>query len=109
MSFQENYKHIDWSAPIEIERKSKLPPARSDLPFPMILSDEMADTEHPCDGKFYSSKSTFERITRQNGCVTVGDDPARLRPKAKAKPDDKKISDAVERAVARVKRGELAI
>ncbi len=107
MGFKENYKLIDWSKDIVPERKTKLPPARSDIPFPMILSDDMPDTEHPCDGKFYSSKSTFERVTKQNGCITVGNDPARFKPREKPKPDARKINEAVDKAIARVKRGEI--
>jgi hypothetical protein len=38
-----------------------------------FISDDMAPTKHPVDGKFYTSKSRFREVTRAAGCVEVGD------------------------------------
>lgn len=99
MSYRENYKLIDWSKPIEIERKPYIPPARSDLPFPMIISDEMQACEH-VDGNFYTSKSSYRRVTKEQGLVEVGNDTTRFkRPKT---PDrDKSIEQSIDKAIAR--------
>ena len=100
MSFQENYKLIDWSKPIETPRKpTTIPPARSSLPCPLIISDAMPSCEH-VDGNFYDSKSAYRAVTKANGLIEVGNDPARFR--RPAKPDrDKAIDQSIDRAIAR--------
>lgn len=83
------------------------PKAASDtLAIPYFISDTMEPTLHPLDQRHYTSKSTFEKITRDAGFVTVGDDPARLRPKPKPKADRAGIKDSVQKAVARFRNGE---
>ena len=74
---------------------------RSSLPSPFIASDTMEPVQHPCDGKFYSSKAKFRSITKAHGCIEVGNDPARLRPKAKTKPDRAGIREALKNAIAK--------
>lgn len=74
------------------------PRARSSLPVPYIASDVMDETEHPCDGKHYTSKAQFRAVTRANGCIEVGNDPQRFRPTEKPKPDRKSIRSSLERA-----------
>lgn len=39
---------------------------------PMIISDTMADTWHPANGKTYSSKSRFRAVTRAHGLTEYG-------------------------------------
>lgn len=80
--------------------------ARSSLPVPMVISDTMDATEHPCTGKFITSKTEFRKITRDHGCVEVGNDPARLRIKPKPKADRQKIRQSLEKAMAQVKSGQ---
>lgn len=77
----------------------RLPVQRSDLPCPMLVSDIMDAAEH-VDGKFYTSKSGYRRVTKERGLIEVGNDPARFnRPK---KPDrDKAIEASIDRAIAR--------
>ena len=41
----------------------RLPPARSDLPLPYVISDTMPPTEQ-VDGRFYTSKSQFRAVGR---------------------------------------------
>jgi hypothetical protein len=83
------------------------PKAASDtLPIPYFISDTMEPTLHPLDQKHYTSKSTFEKITRDGGYETVGNDPARLRPRPKPKADKQAIKDSVQKAMARYRNGE---
>jgi hypothetical protein len=81
---------------------------RSSLPAPMLNLDTMPETQHPCTGEFFTSKSEFRKVTLAHGMVELGNDPARLRKASKAKPDRKRIKDAVEKAKARFDRGERA-
>lgn len=78
---------------------------RSDLPSPMIISDHMDATEHPCDGKMYESKSAFRSVTKAHECIEVGNDPARFRVPPKPKADRKGIREAIQKAANRVKNG----
>lgn len=73
---------------------------RSGLPCPMIISDHMDAVEHPADGQFYASKSKFRQVTRANGMIEVGNDPARFR--RPTRPNrDKGIEQAIDKAIAR--------
>lgn len=83
-----------------------LPPARSHLPFPMVISDEMDAVQSQLDGQFYTSKSRLRETYRAAGVTEVGNDPARNKPFVKPKPDRKAIRDTTEKAIARFKRGE---
>jgi len=74
-------------------------PARSDLACPRVATDTMDLTEH-VDGKFYDSKSQFRAVTKANGMIEVGNDPARLRPIQRPKADPKARREAVAKAVA---------
>lgn len=78
---------------------------RSDLPVPMIIGDHMDAAEHPCDGKTYESKSAFRRVTKQNGCIEVGNDPQRFKKYALPKPDRTTIKESILKAESKVKNG----
>ena len=69
--------------------------------MPHVISDTMPATEH-VDGRFYESKSAFRRVTRENGYVEIGNDPARLRKPERPKGDKTKRREAVKKAVASV-------
>ena len=56
------------------------PPARSDLPLPHIISDNMEPTEQ-VDGKFYTSKRAFRATGRALGLVEVGTEKLKPKPK----------------------------
>jgi len=85
----------------------KAPQAQSDvIPVPYFISDTCEPMQHPLDQKFYTSKSTFEKITREGGYETVGNDPNRLKPRPKPKADRKAIKESVQKAVARFNNGE---
>jgi hypothetical protein len=81
-------------------------PKRSGLAAPMVISDGMPDTQHPCTGQYMSSKSAYRAVTKAHGCIEMGNDPARLRPRQKPRPDRKAIRDSVAKARARFNRGE---
>ena len=86
-------------------RKTYSPPAehvtQGDFPCPMVVSDKMEPVEH-VDGNHYDSKSQYRRITKEQGFVEVGNDPARLKRPAAPTPDRQAISDSVSKAMARV-------
>lgn len=82
------------------------PAASPTFSVPYFISDTTEPIQHPLDQKFYTSKSTFERITREGGYETVGNDPARLRPPPKPKPDRAAIKQSLEKAIARYNNGE---
>lgn len=85
---------------------SHAPSARSDLPFPMVMSDEMDPVQSQLDGKFYTSKALLRATYRQAGCVEVGNDPQRFKPREKPKPDRKRIRATVDKALGRFQAGE---
>ena len=64
--------------------KDTLPPARSDLPLPYVISDEMPPTEQ-VDGRHYTSKAAFRAVGRAHGLTEVGNE--RLPPKQRASID----------------------
>lgn len=82
------------------------PAARSSLPFPMVITDDMDPVQSQLDGKFYTSKSMLRATYRAAGVTEVGNDPARLRPPKRKQPDRKAIRETVDKAVARFSRGE---
>jgi hypothetical protein len=82
--------------------------ARSDLPFPRIMSDVMEPVQSMLDGRMYDSKSALRATYRAAGVIEVGNDPARLRPRQRRKVDRRAVKDTIERATARFERGERA-
>lgn len=80
-------------------------PARSHLPVPHVISDCMDPVQHPCTGEYLASKRAFRAVTRANNCVEVGNDPNRLKPMARPKPDRKGIRKSVEKAFAQYASG----
>jgi hypothetical protein len=108
-AYRENYKLIDWSKEIVVERKERLPVTRSDLPAPMIVGDTIEPTRSMADGRIYTSKAMLRATYKPSGnphgnsYTEVGNE--KLKPKEKPKSDRKAISDSVERAFAKVGLG----
>lgn len=50
------------------------PVARSSLPAPMIIRDQMDAMIHPATGLWADSKSAFRSMTKDSGCVELGND-----------------------------------
>lgn len=107
-AYRENYKLIDFSKDIVIQPKARPLPKRSSLPCPRIASDIMEPVQSQLDGKIYESKSALRATYRAAGVIEVGNDPARLRPRAKKPIDDTAVANAVDKAEARFNRGERA-
>ena len=65
--------------------RRRTPAARSDLPRPYVISDEMPPLEH-VDGRFYTSKALYGAVTRAHGLTEVGTEKfkPRARPSASA-------------------------
>jgi hypothetical protein len=81
--------------------RPSLPPARSDLPCPHIISDIMPETEQ-VDGRFYTSKRAFRAVGRALGLTEVGDQKFKPKRRASADPNVKKARrEALQRALAR--------
>ncbi|WKA31602.1 hypothetical protein [Bradyrhizobium roseum] len=107
MSYADNYRLIDFSREITAPpKRQRLPPARSDLPCPRLASDVMAPVQSQLDGRIYDSKSALRATYRAAGVIEVGNDPARLRPFKRKPIDEKAVNESVEKAAARVERGE---
>lgn len=81
-------------------------PARSSLPMPIIISDAMPPTQSMADGKIYESKSGISAATRRAGFRELGND--KLPPRQRPKVSRQEIKASIERATARVERGERA-
>lgn len=86
--------------------RPSLPPARSSLPCPAVISDIMEPTEQ-VDGKFYTSKSQFRAVGRALGLVEVGNVKLQRRQRASTDAAFKRARrQAIERAAARFRNGE---
>lgn len=75
-------------------------PKRGDIPTPMVISDHMAPVQSMASGKMYDSKSAIRAEYKAMGMIEVGNDPARLKPKARVEPDRKSIRESVKKAAA---------
>jgi hypothetical protein len=74
--------------------------ARSSLPAPSVIRDELDGVKNPVDGKTYDSKSAYYRAVKSAGCEIVGND-ASIRPYAA--PDVK--TEEIGAALHKVKQG----
>jgi hypothetical protein len=80
-------------------------PARSDLPMPYIISDEMPPTEQ-VDGVHYTSKAKFRAVGRALGLTEVGDQ--KFPPKKRAsehRSNKQKRRATLEKAIAQYRSG----
>ena len=80
--------------------------ARSDLPRPYVISDEIPPTEQ-VDGKFYDSKSRFRAVGRAHGLTEVGNEkPKPKTTRASQAPGQmEKRADSVRKAIAQYNNG----
>lgn len=105
-SYRENFKQIDFSTEIVVPQRQRLEPKRSDLPCPGLASDVMEPVQSQLDGRLYDSKSALRASYRAAGVTEVGNDASRLKRPKRRPIADKPIADVVEKALARVERGE---
>jgi hypothetical protein len=83
----------------------EMPPARSDLPMPYVISDTMPPTEQ-VDGKFYESKSAFRAVGRSLGLIEVGNEKPKPVVRSTEQPAVKRARrESVQRAVAQYRSG----
>lgn len=79
---------------------------RSDLAFPMIVSDSMDAVQSMADGKFYDSKAKLRADYKARGLVEVGSDIPAAMKHAEIRPERPKLTKAeIGAAVAQVKAG----
>ena len=65
-----------------------------------VVSDTMATPlQHMATGKFSDSKSEHRRMTKESGCVEVGNDSSLLRQRKPAVLDRAKRRDDIRRAI----------
>jgi hypothetical protein len=104
---------IAWPMPtlVEVEPgkfrvfKKTVTPARSSLPMPYIISDEMPPTEQ-VDGRFYTSKAKFRAVGRQLGLTEVGNEKFKPKQRASASRENKaQRRRTLERAITQYKAG----
>ena len=55
------------------------PVQKVDEPGITFINDEIPPTEHPCDGKVYTSKHAYDATTKANDCIEVGHRPGDRR------------------------------
>lgn len=100
-AYKRGYDAIDWKPLPPLPPRPRGPVARADLSVPHVISDTMPPTEH-IDGKFYESKSAFRRVTKENGCIEIGNDPARLRKPPRPTVDRAENDRIIKRALDKV-------
>lgn len=77
------------------------PVARSRLPAPMLITDEMPPTEQ-IDGKFYTSKRTFRAVGRAHGLTEVGNEVLKPKTRSSSAPQERaRRREAIKTAVER--------
>lgn len=59
---------------VERHQKVRPPVARSALPSPMIISDQLDGVLSHADGRVYDSKSAYYAAVRAAGCEIVGNE-----------------------------------
>ena len=85
--------------------KPTIPPARSDLPLPYVISDTMPPTEQ-VDGRFYESKAAFRAVGKAHGLIEVGNE--KLKPKTRQSADPafrRQRRDKIKTAIEKVRAG----
>jgi len=102
MNYKANYHLIDWSKPLDVERRQRERGPRSSLPFPMVLSDTMEPVQSQLDGRYYDSKSRLRATYKNAGVIEIGTDAARFKKPKKKRPDRKAIRESIERAKAKL-------
>ena len=86
--------------------RSEIPVARSTLPCPMVISDEMPATEQ-VDGNYYTSKRQFRAVGRALGLIEVGTEKFKPMERSTNKREIKQARrQAIRTAVERYKAGD---
>lgn len=83
------------------------------LSAPMVIRDDMTPVQNQHDGKIYDSKRAIRASYLPSGnkdgvrLIELGNDPARNKPKPKYRPDSKAVRTSIEKAQAKLNRGEV--
>jgi hypothetical protein len=91
-----------------VKRKEPPLPARSSLPAPTVISDEMPPTEQ-VDGVFYTSKAAFRAVGRREGLTEVGNE--KFKPMVRSteqRSTKRKRVDTLRKAIAQFRSGRRA-
>ena len=87
-------------------KRNSAPVARSALPLPYVISDEMPLTEQ-VDGRFYTSKAQFRAVGRALGLTEVGNEKPKPKVRATSQREVKTARrQALKQAIERYKAGE---
>ena len=85
--------------------KPQTAPARSTLPMPYVISDEMPPLEQ-VDGRFYTSKRMFRAVGRAHGLTEVGNEKPKPKVRATASAATRaQRRDAIKTAVQKFRAG----
>lgn len=88
-----------------IVSRETLPPARSKLPMPHVISDIMEPTEQ-VDGRYYTSKRQFRAVGRSLGLTEVGNEKFKPKQRATADPSVKQARrQSIRKAVEQYRSG----
>ena len=82
--------------------KSRIPPARSNLPMPYLIGDEIEPIEQ-VDGRYYTSKASFRAVGRSFGLTEVGNETIKPKRRSSENPAVKQARRiAIQKAFARL-------
>ena len=85
--------------------RGRTPAARSDLPRPYVIKDEMPPTEQ-VDGRFYTSKAAFRATGRALGLTEVGTEKFKPRTRPSSTPDARaRRKEALKTAAEKYRAG----
>lgn len=88
-----------------IVAKARTPVARSSLPMPNVISDEMPPVEQ-VDGRFYTSKRQYRAVGRANGLTEVGTEKMKPRQRPSSDPSAKlRRRESIKIAAEKFKAG----
>lgn len=104
-AYRENYAAIEW-LPIERTELRPVRKARSHLPGPMLIRDDMEPVQSMLDGRMYDSKSKLRATYRAAGVTEVGNDVKFTPPpKPGTRVNRKEIEATVGRAFSKAGLG----
>lgn len=84
------------------------PTARSTLPMPYVISDEMPPTEQ-VNGQFYTSKKAFRAVGKALGLTEVGNEKPKPKRPSTSDPSVKRARlESIRIGMARYRSGQRA-
>jgi hypothetical protein len=90
----------------QLVERSLATPKYSGSDATYVISDEMSETRHMADGKYYTSKHKFREATRAAGCYEYGNElPTLLKPRKPIELSREKRRDDIRRTIYELKNG----